>query len=195
MSFCHDNGLSQRMPAGTELFPTDDELIDAIRSGRTDSDPWSVLITRHANRVLSVTHSFSRDDHSRQKDLSQMIWLKVHQNLYSFQNQSQFSTWLTRIAINTCKDEKKRHAWQAAEETPEIPSHDIPSEDLACMAEAWAAFQKKSPDCFTLLRLYYHYGHTWPEVGKLMNKSPSAVKEQGSQCMKLFRPLAQALCG
>ena len=46
--------------------------------------------------------AFIVKDRERARDLMQDTFIKVWQNLDRFRNQSQFSTWIYRIAVNTC---------------------------------------------------------------------------------------------
>jgi len=42
------------------------------------------------------------------KDLAQEVFIKVWQNLQSFRNNSNISTWIYRITVNTCLQELRR---------------------------------------------------------------------------------------
>jgi len=48
-------------------------------------------------------------------DLSQEAWVKAWQRLKQFQGESSFGTWMTRIVINLCLDQLRRHKRQRAE--------------------------------------------------------------------------------
>ena len=48
-------------------------------------------------------------------DLSQEAWVKAWQRLKQFQGESSFATWMTRITINLCLDQLRRHKRQRAE--------------------------------------------------------------------------------
>ena len=43
------------------------------------------------------------------KDISQEIFLKVYRNLKNFDGKSAFSTWIYRIAVNTCIDALRKN--------------------------------------------------------------------------------------
>jgi RNA polymerase sigma-70 factor (ECF subfamily) len=48
-------------------------------------------------------------------DLSQEAWVKAWQRLKQFQGDSSFLTWMTRIVINLCLDQLRKHKRQRAE--------------------------------------------------------------------------------
>jgi RNA polymerase sigma-70 factor (ECF subfamily) len=58
------------------------------------------LVRRHTQRVFSVGYHItqSRED---AEDVSQETFLKAYRHLKDFEGNAQFSTWLTRIAVNT----------------------------------------------------------------------------------------------
>ncbi len=61
------------------------------------------------------------NDNAAAKDLLQETFLKVWQNLDKFREQSQISTWIYRIAVNTCLTYLKKEKRQNKEElTPNI---------------------------------------------------------------------------
>ena len=85
----------------------DEELIELIINGKTEL--FSELINRYQNKVYSTAYSYTRD-YEEAKDLTQEIFIKIYNNLTGFQNKSQFSTYLYRVAVNRCIDwtRKKR---------------------------------------------------------------------------------------
>lgn len=94
---------------------TDTErLLARIRAG--EKDAFSDLMAGHVRLVMHIV-ARSVDDHEDRKDLCQDIFLKVYTGLDGFRGESRLSTWIARIAVNTCVHylEKKRPvAWSEA---------------------------------------------------------------------------------
>lgn len=67
------------------------------------------LIDKHGDDILRICYLYTKD-YSQAEDLFQEVFLKVYKNINSFNNQSEISTWIIRITINTCKDYLKS-AW------------------------------------------------------------------------------------
>src|SRR5690606_5885474 len=59
------------------------------------------LFDENSKRVYHLCYGYTGDSDSA-NDLMQETFIKVWQNLDKFRNQSQFSTWIYRIAVNTC---------------------------------------------------------------------------------------------
>lgn len=83
------------------------QLIKKILDG--DKESFRVLVDEYKNLAAAIVYRVvkNRDD---TQDLCQEVFIKVYQNLGSFQQKSKLSTWITRIAYNTCFNylEKKR---------------------------------------------------------------------------------------
>ncbi|MDQ5811780.1 MAG: sigma-70 family RNA polymerase sigma factor, partial [Actinomycetota bacterium] len=56
------------------------------------------------------------------QDASQEVWVRVWRNMKTFRGESAFSTWLHRIAVNTClsmrQRESRRQDHEVGSETP-----------------------------------------------------------------------------
>jgi len=92
---------------------TDDELIRGTLAG--DQAAFASLVRRYERRVAvtirSVIGDLSRDDLA---DIAQDIFLIVYKSLGSFRGDSQFGTYLTRIALRHCYRESKRRKRRGA---------------------------------------------------------------------------------
>jgi len=102
------------------------------RCRRGDADAWDELFDRHyaaAGRfVFQLASDFSRED---VEEVCQEVFLLVIRNLNSFHGESQFQTWLFRIAANKARDfREKQHAAKRgggkhrSRSTPKTPKPD-----------------------------------------------------------------------
>lgn len=87
--------------------PPDQALVARVLGG--DLDAFGAILARHQDRIYSIAANFAanRDDAS---DLAQEVFVKAYRSLAGFRGQSAFSTWLYRIAVNTCVDYTRRQA-------------------------------------------------------------------------------------
>jgi RNA polymerase sigma-70 factor, ECF subfamily len=78
--------------------PTDEVLVAAAKLG--DHPAFLELWRRHSKRVFKTTCRITgnRDDAD---DAIQDAWMRAYLGLNTFNGKAQFSTWLTRIAINS----------------------------------------------------------------------------------------------
>src|SRR5580704_11118464 len=76
---------------------SEEQLIAAAKSGRRA--PFGELCERHMKKVSCVTRQITRN-RGDAEDAAQECFLNAFVHLKDFYGRSQFTTWLTRIAIN-----------------------------------------------------------------------------------------------
>jgi RNA polymerase sigma-70 factor (ECF subfamily) len=81
------------------------ELLALTASG--DQAAFAELVQRHQNRVFNLVYRFTRNRQDAE-ELAQEVFLKVWKNARTFKGQSAFSTWLYRLAVNTCLNDRKK---------------------------------------------------------------------------------------
>jgi len=88
-----------------EATLTDMQIIDAVLAG--DKQAYSQLVTRYQDRLF---RSLLRMTGSREEaeDVAQESFVQSFVKLSSFKGNSQYFTWLYRIAFNTCISRKRR---------------------------------------------------------------------------------------
>ena len=80
-------------------------LIQKAQAG----DPYAFeeLIESHQKQIFSIAYRIAGNPEDA-SDMTQEVLVKVFKNLKHFQGNSKFSTWLYRVATNTCLDEQKK---------------------------------------------------------------------------------------
>jgi len=79
----------------------DSLYIEEFLGGKEEG--FEMLVRKYQDRVLNIVYSLIGQDRESE-DIAQEAFLKVYHNLSSFKRQSQFSTWLYRIVVNTTYD-------------------------------------------------------------------------------------------
>src|SRR5512146_3150650 len=75
----------------------DEEIVRRILQG--DVVLFELLMRRHNQRIYRAIRSILRDD-SESEDVMQEAYVRAFEHLAQFEGRAQFSTWLTRIAVN-----------------------------------------------------------------------------------------------
>jgi RNA polymerase sigma-70 factor (ECF subfamily) len=83
-------------PAPTTALP-DEEIVKRVRAG--DSAAFELLMRRHNQRVYRVVRAVVKDE-ADVEDVMQQAYINAFTHLHQFESRSQFSTWLTRIALH-----------------------------------------------------------------------------------------------
>lgn len=110
----------------------DKALIRAVQSG--DQDAFDKLVLRYQDRLFNLIYRFL-GDYQEANDCAQETFIKVFKSLKNFRFESSFSTWLYRIAVNTCKNRLKSSAYRWRKKTvslgiPDGSSHDNPVAEI-----------------------------------------------------------------
>src|SRR5436305_3216526 len=90
----------------------DSKLVLASQKGYMEA--FEELVARHRDKIYARAFSMMRNEEEA-IDLSQEAWVKGWQRLAQFQGESSFGTWMTRIVINLCLDQLRKHKRQRAE--------------------------------------------------------------------------------
>src|SRR6478736_7148638 len=76
---------------------TDDKIVHRVLEG--DLVLFELLMRRHNQRIYRAIRGVLRDD-SESEDIMQETYVRAYEHLAQFEGRAQFSTWLTRIAVN-----------------------------------------------------------------------------------------------
>lgn len=75
----------------------DTEIVRRVRAGETAL--FEILMRRHNQRVYRVVRAVVKDERDVE-DVMQQAYIDAFTHLHQFEERSQFSTWLIRIALN-----------------------------------------------------------------------------------------------
>jgi RNA polymerase sigma-70 factor (ECF subfamily) len=114
---------------GTAAAPaslSDAEIVLRVRAG--DGALFEILMRRHNQRIYRVARAVVKDE-SEVEDVMQQAYFNAYSHLDQFEERSQFSTWLTRIALNEAFG--RRRKMRQSESLGTMRSHaDIDSGDV-----------------------------------------------------------------
>jgi RNA polymerase sigma-70 factor (ECF subfamily) len=96
---------------------SDEKLVR--RAQRGNMPAFEELVGRHRDKIYARAFSMMRNEDDA-VDLSQEAWVKGWQRLKQFQGDSSFVTWMTRIVINLCLDQLRKHKRQRAESIEQL---------------------------------------------------------------------------
>ena len=177
---------------------TDEVLIAAAKSG--DHPAFMELWTRHSNRAFKTAYRITGNRYDAE-DAFQDAWMRAYTHLNTFDGRARFSTWLTRIAINSSL--MILRAKRAHPETPiEITNGDTwqPWEvaDQAKNAEEVYATHERlehlrrairclTPTLRNVLEMHHSSDGTLKEVAEFAGISVAATKSRLSRARKTLR--------
>src|SRR5215469_4586210 len=182
------------------------------RCRRGEAAAWDELFDLHyapaARFIFQLGHNFSRED---AEEICQEVFISVIKNIGSFSGESQFQTWLFRIATNKARDFRERQ--QAAKrgggrtpvslqaEDPETgltldPPSTAPTPEVAVMGTERAALVHQALDrigepCREIIELRYFGDLSYEEISNSLKLNPKTVSSRLSKCLDQLELIAR----
>lgn len=179
-------------------------LVAVARSG--DSSAFVELSRRHSRRVLHKVYRITNDWQDAE-DVLQESLMRAFVHLHSFECRASFSTWLTRIAINTALMllRKRKGALRSAidssldyfdqSEKWELRDHrDNPEQHYARQQRAYllnGAMRRLRPESRRVLELQQAGELSTKEIAQCLGISEPAVKSRLSRARIALREFVQ----
>jgi RNA polymerase sigma-70 factor (ECF subfamily) len=160
------------MKSGNDLLH-----IQRIKAG--DIQAFSAIVSNYQQMVFTIVLKIveNRED---AEDITQEIFIKVFKSLEHFKEESEFSTWLYRIAYNTTLSElrKKKLFFTSINDdlAEEIQAEETAEEIEMKLQYLDQTLKKLSPNEIFLVTLYYMDEQSIENISKISNLSVSNVK-------------------
>jgi RNA polymerase sigma factor (sigma-70 family) len=166
---------------------SDQHYINQIIRG--DTNVFGVLVDRYKEMIFTLALKMIKN-REEAEEVSQDTFVKVFNSLNKFKGDSKFSTWIYKIAYNTCLDRlKKNKKKENTISIDEFSDHLVKTLDNALSALEEKERKQTIQNCLNLLSreesflltLYYFDDQNLDEIAKIMNINSNNVK------VKLFR--------
>ncbi len=115
---------------------TDQQLVLKVQKG--DKRAFDLLVLKYQHKVMSLVSRYV-NDHSEVQDVAQESFIKAYRALKNFRGDSQFYTWLYRIAVNTAKNYLLTRGRRP-------PAQDVDAQDAEHLGHVGALKDIASPD-------------------------------------------------
>jgi RNA polymerase sigma-70 factor (ECF subfamily) len=156
------------------------------------------IYASYADRVLNLAYRFTANEETA-RDLTQEVFIKVYNNLESFEQRSQVYTWVYRIAVNHITNhlkKERRRRWvnlldrtvseavqaEGVEPTFEHRVANAPADSKIEEREraqiVWAAIRSLSVKYRVPLVLHHYEGLPYKDIAESMGISMSAVESR-----------------
>src|ERR1700704_5826586 len=84
----------------------DQYYIRSVRDGGTNA--FAVLVDRYKDMVFTLSLKMLKN-REEAEEVSQDTFVKIYKSLNKFNGESKFSTWIYKVAFNTCLDRLKKN--------------------------------------------------------------------------------------
>lgn len=114
----------------------DQVLVERVQNG--DKNAFNLLVTKYQQKVMNLVSRYVKNQ-ADVADVTQEAFIKAYRALANFRGDSQFYTWLYRIAVNTAKN----HLMSGSRKPP---GSDIEIEDAEVYDSGEALRENASPE-------------------------------------------------
>ena len=168
------------------------ELLRRARAGEREA--ITALFNRHRDRIFRFAFQILRENDAAE-DAAQEILLRAFSKMPGFHGESEFSTWLYRLALNYCLDKKRIAERRAARLETQIEI-ETPPENIAQRVETRLAIEQALdmlPETLrvTLILRQWHelsYG----EIAAILNVPAGTVRSRLHEARRQFRLIWEA---
>jgi RNA polymerase sigma-70 factor, ECF subfamily len=158
---------------------SDPILVMRAKSG--DDRALEALCARHAPRVERLARHLLRDPEDA-RDAAQEALAKLCVRLRQFRGESQFSTWLHRLVVNTCRDVGERQRTRTHEPLPEELGADVEHDPARGVRiselrrELCLSLEGISPEQAQVIVLKDALGYTFEEIAAAVGMPVGTAK-------------------
>jgi len=166
---------------------SDQHFINQIIGGNTNA--FSILVDRYKDLIFSLALKMVKN-REEAEEVAQDTFIKVFNSLDKFKGDSKFSTWIYKVAYNTCLDRMKRNKKEEGNiNIDDFSEHLIKTMENALSKMIDEERKKSIQDCLNLLpsdegfllTLFYFEDQSLDEIAKIMNITANNAK------VKLYR--------
>jgi RNA polymerase sigma-70 factor (ECF subfamily) len=180
--------------SNTKMTTNDEYIINQIIAG--DTKAFAILVDRYKDLVFTLAIRMLKN-REEAEEVSQDTFIKTFKSLQKFKGDSKFSTWIYRVAYNTCLDSiiKNKHKFNEVG-IDEFTENQIKTIDNALDSLERLEQNQTIKECLQLLpsedgillTLYYYEDLSMEESSKIVELEANTVK------VKLFRARKKLAC-
>lgn len=166
----------------------DRETIEACRRG--DRDAFRALFESYQDRVYSIALRYT-GDRAQALDIAQDVFVKLLKSMGDFRGESGFETWLYRLVVNRCLDQRRSaRRWIALVEGFFGRSNAASALDDLLRSEmrerVQGAVAMLAPEQRIVVVLRYTEGLSYDEIARITGVSPGTVASRLNRAHKFL---------
>jgi RNA polymerase sigma-70 factor (ECF subfamily) len=163
------------------------ESVDVARAAAGDREAFERLYRTHAPRILGLARRIAGFELA--EDLTQDVFVRAWEKLPGFRGDSQFGTWLYRLAINVMVEDRRRSSrWRRRDDDEDVLANlATATEDDAFAIDFEDAVARLPAAARKVFVLHDVEGYKHREIGKLIGITDGTSKGQLHRARMILR--------
>jgi len=161
-----------------------------LRAKAGDTRAFETLYRRLVGRIYALSLRMSRDP-ARAEELTQDVFVRAWEKMGSFRGESQFTTWLHRLAVNVIlqagRSKGRREGKEQLVADPELYMDRVRVEMPGTREDLERAIAELPEGARTVLILRDVQGYKYEEIAQMQDVALGTVKAQIHRARKLMR--------
>jgi len=175
--------LSEQWTARLQEDPAD---VAQAREG--DSLAFERLYRLNVGRIHGLARRMAGFDAA--DELTQDVFIRAWEKLPTFRGDSQFGTWLYRLAVNVIIESRRsaaRRSWLQGDDEDAVRNVSVPAVDSAASLDVEAAVQRLPDGARQVFVLHDVEGYKHHEIGKMLGVTTGTSKGQLHRARMILR--------
>lgn len=169
-------------------------LVERCRRGDMDAFERVVAETQHG--IYNLAYSLL-GNHEEAQDVTQEVYVRVWRSLPGFRGDARLSTWIYRIAVNSCLNRRRKLRGRLAEIEDDIldrlESPEADPADAAIERErnrmVWAAVGGLPAKYRVVITMFYQQQLSYEEIAEVLAMPLGTIKAQLSRARRALAGL------
>lgn len=147
------------------------------RKKTIDEEELKNMIDNYGDEILGLCTLYLKDRYLAE-DALQETFIKVWKNYYSYKGASNVKTWITRIAINTCKNYLRTHWYSETGNSDLLDIIQVTRDDYKHVEQSIDIMNEilKLKDKYRVVMIMYYYQElSVKEIAEVLGKKESTI--------------------
>ncbi|MDR4888102.1 sigma-70 family RNA polymerase sigma factor [Fredinandcohnia sp. QZ13] len=156
------------------------------QSSNSSKYSFEALINKEQEKLYKVAYSYVKNEQDA-LDIVQDAIIKGFKSFDRLKEIEYFSTWITRILINTAIDHIRKSKKVITLETDLFDSGFNEENNSIITMDIELIFEKLRPQQKTLILLRFYYGYSINEISEILGKPEGTIKSQLHRTLQFIK--------